>query len=201
MTNHTQQLSDTITTHKLQHTAISTKIMRHAVLTYNKLKESGGQLVIDIRPMCWVWTYDNGAGARKYIKKTNKRAAGVQRGDFMSCSLWKHKNCSRSDWVSDQSITEVNRPTGSCALTWSISTPAGNRTGKRLCFKEDRQRGFTQNSLHHHTVPILSLIRLLLFAHSLGFWLSGDSTSSQEWAEESACDCGSIMGEKFKLNV
>lgn len=48
-----QQLSDKISTHKLQPTEISTKIKRHTVLTYKKLNESGqGQPVIDIRAMC-----------------------------------------------------------------------------------------------------------------------------------------------------
>ncbi len=195
-----QQLSDTITAHKLQHTAISTKNNETHSAHLQQVKREQPGPVIDIRSICWVWTYDNrsrSGGTGKYINQINKKAAQMQRVNFMSCSLREYKNC-RCDWVSDQSITEVKRPMGSCALTWSISTPASKRTRKRLCFKQDRQGGFTQNCFHHHTVPILSLMSssLFLFARSIGFWLSTDSTSSQEWREsrrelQSTCDYGS----------
>ena len=113
------------------------------------------QPVIDIRDIRWVWTYDNRGSnwrKRKCINKTDKKVVPVQSDDFMSCSVWKYKiyGC---DWVGGWSITEMNRPQGSCALTWSISTPAHSKTRKYLCLKQVRQLYSTFQNL---SVPTLS---------------------------------------------
>ena len=85
MANHTSSYMIQLQ-HKLQHRAISTK-NNETHSPHNKLNRNGqGQPVIDIRGICWAWTYDNrgrSGRARKYINKINERKAPVQRADFL----------------------------------------------------------------------------------------------------------------------